>query len=83
MDLHCLYDSDCFIVVHVAPDQPGEGFELVNKQTGTSSYLTGDAAWAFRAQVQAWHVNNPHADECEDTLEAFMQWAPCIPMRTH
>lgn len=81
MDLHCLYDSDSFIVVHTAPNAPGEGIEICNKQEGTSAYLTGRMCDYFKLQCQEWKVRMPEAEEVECYCEAMMVNA--VPMRTH
>lgn len=70
MDMNCLYDSDCFIVVHV-PSKPGDGFEIVDKHTEKSTYLTGVTADFFAHQIMAWQANVPEEADVHAVLERF------------
>lgn len=70
MDMNCLYDSDLFIVVHMA-NTDGEGFEIVNKKTERTTYLTGDAGEAFKFQIREWQQEAPSEDDVDETLTRF------------
>ena len=64
MDMSCLYDSDAFVVVHIAAAaDEGDGFEIVDKAAETSTYLHGPMAEAMRFQIKAWQTDIPQEEE--------------------
>lgn len=86
-DLHMLYDSDSFVVVHVQADDAGaeiapnvptlsrHGFEIVDKRSGKEVYLDGSWAELFQQKIAAWQLNTPTQEEVEDTLEGYAELA--------
>lgn len=79
--MQMLYDSDNFVVVHNPPIREDEdpdsrtvkrqGFELVNKKSNMTLYITDSWAEAFQRQINAWQLNIPTQDEVEEVLEAY------------
>lgn len=85
--MQMLYDSECFVVVHVQPNEDDEpvaphlpvlarhGFEIVDKRSGKEVYLDGSWAELFQQKIAAWQLNTPTQEEVEDTLEGYAELA--------
>ncbi|WP_082754915.1 BTH_I0359 family protein [Variovorax sp. PAMC 28711] len=86
-DLHMLYDSESYAVMHLQPTEGDEplaphlpvlsrhGFEIVDKRSGKEVYLDGSWAELFQQQITAWQLNTPTQEEVEDTLEGYAELA--------
>lgn len=87
--MQMLYDSECYVVVHVHANAPFEGeeqpaiirhgFEIVDKKANKEVYLDGTWADMFQRQINAWQLNTPTQEEVEEHLEALTQLAQ-IPL---
>lgn len=83
--MQMLYDSDKFVVVHIDANAtpgipegfipPRHGFEIVDKRVNKEVYLDGPWAEAFQQQINAWQMDTPTQEECEETLEMYASLA--------
>lgn len=67
MNMNLVYNSDHFYVVEFA----GNGYELVDKQSGRGTFLQGASATKFRDSMQSVIASNPNIESVDEFLSGF------------
>ncbi len=66
--MNLVYNSQNYSVV----EYPAQGgYELIDKQGGTTSFMLGDAAMKFRASIQEVIAKNPTVESVDEFLDDF------------
>lgn len=82
-----LFDNDRYIVVEIEYTPLNHfliqfGFELVDKKTERSIFLTDDWAGSLIATIDRWKVNMPNENEVEHVIAGYLELAN-LPLRQH
>jgi hypothetical protein len=74
MELSCLFENERYIVCQISGSGAlhSEGFEVVNKEKHSFTYLTGPMRKVFMRQVKVWREKTPELEEVEERLEQFL-----------
>jgi hypothetical protein len=65
--MNLVYNSDHFYVVEF----PGDGYELVDKQSGRGTFLQGPSADSFRDSMQSVIAHSPTIESVDEFLSGF------------
>ncbi len=80
MICNMLYDSDAFVVVRTVanqaaeaavPEDPRNGYEIVDKRCNKSLYLDGPWALYFEGLMDKWNEKTPEQEEVEAALDSL------------
>jgi hypothetical protein len=65
--MNLVYNSDHYYVVEF----PGDGYELVDKQSGRGAFLQGQSAEKFRDSMQSLVAVSPTIESVDEFLSGF------------
>lgn len=74
--MHIMLDSPYYCVVDLIMQegQPSAGIEIVDKSKQCELFLHGEAADAFRQQIEHFAVQQPDLDDLEAFLQVYRPW---------
>ena len=84
MELNCLFENEHYIVCQISGSGAlrSEGFEVVDKENHSLTYLTGAMRKTFQRQIKTWREKTPQLEEVEARLEQFLV-LNCNPLSLH
>lgn len=74
--MHIMLDSPYYCVVDLIMQEgePSAGIEIVDKSKQRELFLQGEAADAFRTQIEHLSIQQPDLDDLEAFLQAYKPW---------
>ena len=74
--MQMMIDSPYYCVVDLVlqEGEPSAGIEIVDKNNQRELFLRGEAADAFRAQVEYLAIQEPDVDELEAFIQDYKPW---------